>query len=70
MIARNVPASAVVDNYPGIHSLKKTLHSLSTASYAFAEIIVDDGSTDGSCEWIAQAYPRVMVIPHHATRAC
>ena len=63
MIVRHVPVSAVVTNYNGIESLKKTLRSLSAASYAFTEIIVvDDGSTDGSCEWIARTYPDVMVV--------
>lgn len=61
---QKIPVSAVVTNYNGMDSLGKTLKSLTSASYGFAEIIVvDDGSTDGSREWVAQAYPDVRIIP-------
>ena len=59
----SVEISAVVTNYNGLHSLIPTLKSLSSGSRGFAEIIVvDDGSTDGSQEWVRRNYPDVKLI--------
>ena len=58
-----IAVSAVVTNYNGLNSLIPTLDSLRSTSYHFAEIIVvDDGSTDGSQEWIRQNSPDVKLI--------
>lgn len=63
-IPDDVEVSAVVTNYNGLDSLIPTLKSLSTASRPFAEIIVvDDGSTDGSLEWVRQNYPEIKLVP-------
>jgi GT2 family glycosyltransferase len=61
--AQTIPVSVVVTNYNGLSSLRPTLKSLLSTSYNFAEIIVvDDGSTDGSQEWLRQNHPEVRLI--------
>lgn len=60
----DVPAiTAVVTNYNGMDCLERTLQSLTTYAMGFAEIIVvDDGSTDGSREYIRTHFPQVRLI--------
>lgn len=54
--------SVVLANYNGMACLPRTLASLLSV-YPFAEcIVVDDGSTDGSPEWVQRNYPTVKVI--------
>lgn len=56
--------TAVVTNYNGMDCLDRTLSSLAHYASTFAEIIVvDDGSTDGSCEYIRTHFPQVRLIP-------
>lgn len=58
------PVSAVVLNFNGMDSLGATLTSLQQYRPAFAEIIVvDDGSTDGSVEFVEREFPSVRVMP-------
>lgn len=52
----------IIPNYNGINFLKKCLES-ATKSTAFASIVVvDNGSVDGSKEWLAGAYPDIRII--------
>lgn len=58
------PITAVVANYNGMDCIGRTLDSLTQYARPFAEIIVvDDGSSDGSCEFIRAHYPQVRLIP-------
>jgi len=58
-----VSVSAVVVNYNGADCIAATLDGLKASSRPFAEIIVvDDGSTDGSCELVRDHYPDVRLI--------
>jgi GT2 family glycosyltransferase len=55
--------SIVVLNYNGKHHLKTCLDSLLRTKYPNFEIIlVDNGSTDGSVEFVRQNYPMVRII--------
>lgn len=55
--------SVVVPNWNGKDILGKCLDSLQTQSYRPAEIIVvENGSIDGSAEYIAKHYPEVALI--------
>ena len=54
----------VVPIHNGIDQTRRLLDSLRSSSYANLEaIVVDDGSTDGSAEILAQEYPEVVIVP-------
>ncbi len=56
--------SIVIVNWNGLSWLKGCLPSLAKQRYTPVEIIiVDNGSTDGSVEWLRLKYPKVTVIP-------
>lgn len=54
----------VIPNYNGIHYLKECLESLTAdiSDFETAVIIVDNGSKDGSTQWIRDNYPWVQLI--------
>lgn len=55
--------SAVVINYNGIDTLPKTLEMLKASGFPFVEIIVvDDGSTDGSVDYVRRNHADVTLI--------
>jgi len=55
--------SVVIINYNGRDTLPKTLESIKSSSFPFAEIIVvDDGSTDGSAEQVRADHPDVRLV--------
>jgi GT2 family glycosyltransferase len=55
--------SIVVLNYNGKHHLKTCLDSLLRTRYPnFELILVDNGSTDGSVEFVQQNYPSVKIV--------
>ncbi len=55
--------SVVIANYNGIRTLPGTLESLRKSPHPIEEIIVvDDGSTDGSAEWLRTHHPDIRVI--------
>ncbi len=55
--------SVVVINYNGMDSLPATLESLSAQLPDMAAVVLaDDGSTDGSREWVARHYPQVRIV--------
>jgi len=57
-------ATIVIPNYNGKHFLKSCLDSLSNQTEKLFEIIiVDNGSTDGSAEYIKEHFPLVTLIP-------
>lgn len=57
-----VPITLVIPTYNRRGLLGATLDSALAQTAPFAEIIVvDDGSADGTADWLAQAYPQVRV---------
>ena len=49
-------------NFNGLTALPETLHAVNQLTYPQYEImIVDNGSTDGSREWLAEQYPKISV---------
>jgi len=55
--------SVVIPHYNGVQILDRCLASLSAATYPRLEIIVvDNGSTDGSADFVLRNYPRVRVL--------
>jgi len=54
----------IIPNYNGKHFLKACLQSLTLQTYQdFHTIVVDNGSTDGSEEYINTHFPTVSVLP-------
>jgi hypothetical protein len=55
--------SIILLNWNGVHLLPTCLASIRAQTFQDFEIIMpDNGSTDGSLEWVARAYPKVKVI--------
>lgn len=55
--------SVVIPNWNGRRFLDECLDSVLSQTFgAFEVILVDNGSTDGSAEWVAEAYPQVRTI--------
>lgn len=53
----------VIPNHNGIEHLETCLKSLARqTSRRFMTVVVDNGSTDGSCEFIQDRFPRVQLI--------
>lgn len=53
----------VVINYNGMDTLPRTMASIEAAIPDMSMVVVaDDGSTDGSREWLRQTYPAVRVV--------
>lgn len=64
----NVAASIIIVNWNGRHWLEQCLPALNAQTFRDYEVIVvDNGSTDGSAAWLAQAWPavRVMALPEN-----
>ncbi|KAA3657427.1 MAG: glycosyltransferase family 2 protein [Chloroflexi bacterium] len=60
MKAKKVTIGVV--NYNGINVLPETLHAVNNLTYPYFDImIVDNGSTDGSREWVEARYPQVCI---------
>lgn len=56
--------SIIIVNWNGIHLLKGCFDSVFNQTFKdFEVILVDNGSTDGSLEYVANAFPDVRVIP-------
>lgn len=55
--------SVIIPNYNGIRFLEGVFESLRKQSFReFEMIFVDNGSTDGSSEYVAEHYPEVRII--------
>ncbi|MCK4470571.1 MAG: glycosyltransferase family 2 protein, partial [Anaerolineae bacterium] len=59
----NPRVSVVILNWNGRRYLEDCLTSLQDQTFTdFDVILVDNGSTDGSVEWVAERFPQVRVI--------
>jgi len=59
----NFRAAVIIVNWNGKHLLYETLHALEAQTFkAFRTIVVDNGSTDGSNEYLRQEFPNVKII--------
>ncbi len=55
--------TVVIPNFNGMKYLKECLESLrAQEGIDFDTIVVDNGSSDGSCEWIQENFPEVTLI--------
>ncbi|MCK9152244.1 glycosyltransferase family 2 protein [Methanobacterium alcaliphilum] len=54
--------SVIIPNYNGLNYLKKLFSSLETQEYIEEIIIVDNGSSDGSIDFIHEKYPHYVLI--------
>jgi len=54
--------SVVIPNWNGRRLLEKNIPSVLTACHDAEIIIADDGSKDGSVEYVRQTYPKIRVI--------
>lgn len=63
-LSRRPRASLIVLNWNGRELLARCLPSVVGQDYPhFETLLVDNGSTDGSLEWVASAYPQVRLLP-------
>jgi GT2 family glycosyltransferase len=61
--------TVVIPNLNGRHLLEGCLHALAAQTYSDWEaIVVDNGSTDESVEWLREAYPAVRAIVNTENR--
>jgi hypothetical protein len=62
----DLPSVAVaVLNYNGLRWLPNCLSSVASTKYPNLDVyLVDNGSTDGSVDYVQRTFPRVKVIPH------
>ena len=60
----SIIVTVIVLNWNGKHLLVDCLQSLIRQTFRdFETILIDNGSTDGSAEWVATHYPDVRLIP-------
>jgi GT2 family glycosyltransferase len=64
----DVRACVIVPNWNGGDSLKDCLDSLQTQTLKPHIIVVDNGSDDGSVDFIKQYYPAIELIEHKANK--
>ncbi len=59
---RGVDVSVIIPTWQGRHLLETCLSALAQSQVEAAVVVVDNGSTDGSVEWLQAAYPAVRLI--------
>jgi GT2 family glycosyltransferase len=60
-------ASVVIVNYNGLQHLQRCLPAVTAQRYPNYEVlVVDNASSDGSADYVAQAFPQVRLIRNHA----
>ncbi|MDE2902201.1 MAG: glycosyltransferase family 2 protein [Chloroflexota bacterium] len=61
-VSDTLDASVVIVTWNGLRHLRRCLPALAgQTGVEFETIVVDNGSTDGTAEWIAEAYPRTVL---------
>ncbi len=61
--------SVVIVNYNGWHHLEECLTSLQHQTFRdFEVIVVDNGSSDGSPEWVRRSFPEVRLVENRENR--
>ena len=66
MKKRNLLVSVIIVNYNGSVYLDECISSLLAQTYPAIEIIfVDNGSSDGSCEYVMKNFPSVKIITNN-----
>jgi len=61
--------SVIIPNWNGRSYLERCLHSLENQDFSIFEVIVvDNGSTDASVEFIRRHFPKIRVIAFHENR--
>ena len=59
----DIRAAVIIVNWNGKHLLPETLYALEVQTYKlFKTVVVDNGSTDGSIEFLQQEFPNVETI--------
>ncbi|MEJ1936203.1 glycosyltransferase family 2 protein, partial [Nostoc sp. NIES-2111] len=62
-------ASVIIVNFNRVNLLAECLGSLARQSFQdFELIVVDNGSRDGSREWVAEHFPQAKVIANESNR--
>lgn len=54
--------TVIIPNYNGKHFLKKCLESLTKSTVCASVIMVDNGSSDQSCEFVREFFPQVRLL--------
>ena len=56
--------SIIIVNWNGLHHLRELMETIRAQTFQdFETIMVDNGSTDGSVEWMRDNYPGVKLLP-------
>ncbi len=63
VVSSQISVSLIVLNWNGLHHLRRCLPSLLQQNYdGFDIVLVDNGSTDGSADYVASEYPGVRLL--------
>ncbi len=62
------PIDVVIPTWNGRHLLEECLRALESQTRACRAIVVDNGSTDGTREWLQAAWPSAMVVTEPVNR--
>lgn len=69
MIKNETKVTIGIANYNGAKTLEKTINSVKELKYnSYYLILVDDHSTDDSCEIVAKKFPDVEIIRHEKNK--
>lgn len=69
MIKNEIKVTIGIANYNGAETLEKTINSIKKLKYnSYNIILVDDQSTDDSCELVARKYPEIEIIRHERNK--
>ncbi|MBI5589573.1 MAG: glycosyltransferase family 2 protein [Deltaproteobacteria bacterium] len=62
-------ATIVIPSFNGLHLLKTCLQSIGNqGAYAFEVVLVDNGSEDGTSDWVKRHYPKIEIIRFNANK--